>query len=215
MSEPETQPDAQAKRPGLLSRAVFGGGKWYWMVLRLGIVIGLIVVFRYQVLAWVALGHNAAWRAATGSQENHQGDVGFLLRLREPGVRALLRMGEPAALASATDPVLVPILAELLASHAETRVRGAALEGLARIPDDRAADALVTGLRDAETTIRARAAHALADRGLPRHVPAIRAAAESETDPTVKRVLVHTADIIGYTGPDPDKPFPEDHIHKD
>jgi hypothetical protein len=210
----ETQELKVRKRRGLVGRLVFGGGKWYWMLLRLAIVVGLIVAFRWHVLAWVALGHNAAWKAATGSQENHQGDVGFLMRLRKPGVAALLRIGEGPALAAVRDPAMAPALADVVATHDDPAIRRAALEGLRGCSADHAAAAAAGALGDADASVRALAAHILGDQGDHSHLPALRAARERETDRAARAALDLAIKTLAYVRPAPDAPPPPEHIQK-
>ena len=204
MDEPKDKP----RRAGLITGILLGRGKWYWMLLRLAVVAALIVAFRYQVLAWVALGHNAAWKAATGSEENHAGDVILLLRLRGPGVAALLRIGEEEALARARDPAMVPELADIVQTHPDPQVRRAALAGLAQWSGERALSAVAHALSDPEPGIRALAAHALGDQGDARHLPALRAAAEREIDPEVRQAIQLAIRALPPTPPAPDAPLP-------
>jgi hypothetical protein len=202
------------KRRGLVGRLAFGGGKWYWMLLRLSIIVGLIVLFRYRVLTWAALGHNAAWRATTGDEGNHSGDISLLKRLRRPGADALVRLGEAEALATVDDPAMGPTLADLAASHADPAVRRAALQGLARLPGPHAAGAAATSLADGDPAIRALAAHVLGDRGEARHLPALRAAAQRETIPDVRRAIDRAIETLAHVPPAPNAPPPPEHIQK-
>ncbi|MFW6161578.1 MAG: HEAT repeat domain-containing protein [Planctomycetota bacterium] len=208
----ETQEARETKRRGLLGRLAFGRGKWYWMLLRLAVVVGLIVAFRWRVLAWVTLGHNAVWKAATGAQENHQGDVGFLLRLREPGVAALLGIGEGPALAQAQDPAMAPALAQVVATHGEAGVRRAALEGLNRCSAARAASAAAEALDDPHSSVRAFAAQVLADQNARDHVSALRSAREREADPDARSALDRAIQTLTSDRPAPDAPPPPDRV---
>jgi hypothetical protein len=211
MSQPEQE---QTRRRGLIGRLVFGGGKWYWMLLRLAVIVGLIVVFRCQVLTWAALGHNAAWKAATGAEENHTADLALLKRLRRPGAQALARLGEAEALASIHDPAMAPALRELVGTHEDPAIRRGALEGLARSAPTPSAGAACAALEDPDAGVRTLAAHVLGDLGEAACLPALRAAAEREADPDALGAMRRATEALGTPRPAPDAPPAPEHIHK-
>jgi len=213
MSEP-TEP-APPPRRGLKGILWPSRRSWHWVLLRMAVVVALLVAFRYRVLAWVAAGHNAAWRAAVGSATNHPGDVRFLLRLRGPGAAMLVRIGEASALAKATDPRMVPVLAEMVAGHPDPQVRRAALGGLGNFQDDRTLAAAAAALTDPAAAVRLHAAHLLADRGAERHLAPLRAALASEPRPEVREALNEAIRVLGTKPPAPDAPPPPDHVHHD
>jgi HEAT repeat protein len=214
MSEPKEQAPPRRRR-GLKGILWPSRRSWHWVLLRMAVVVGLLVAFRYHVLAWVAAGHNAAWKAAVGSATSHPGDVRFLLRLRGPGAAMLVRLGEAGALAKATDPRMVPVLVEMAGGHPDPQVRLHALGGLGNYQDDRTLAAAAAALTDPAHDVRLHAAHLLADRGAERHLPALRAALASEPRPEVQKALKETIRVLSTKPPAPDAPPPPDHVHHD
>jgi len=208
----ETQ-TGKPKRRGLLGRMVFGG-KWYWMLLRLVVAVGIIVAFRYRVLTWAAVGHNAAWKAMTGAEENHASDISLLKHLRRPGADALVQLGEVEALASIRDPAMGQTLADMAATHPDPAVRRASLRGAAECSEEHAGDAAARALDDADAAIRTLAAQVLGDKGHARHLPVLRAARDRETDPDARSAMDLAVETLTHVPPAPDAPTPPEHIHK-
>ena len=175
---------------------------WRWAVVRLAVAAALVLVFRYHVLAWVVAGHNLAWKTLEGTSRNHAGDVGLLLRLRGPGARMLVRIGEAHMLARARYPGMLPALLDLARSHPDPDVRAYALTGLTSFWDEEIPAVAVAGLDHGDVAVRRAAVIALRRLGDERHVPALKSRLAAETDPGVKKLLEH-AIASARPGPGP------------
>jgi len=164
-------------------------GRRRWALLRLAVVVALLVVLRFHVLAWLVAGHSLAWKTVTGSKRHHPGDVELLLRLREPGARMLLRMGEGHAFARACQPHMLPVLLDLARSHPEPAVRAHALTGLAYYWNPRTLPIAADALDHPHPAVRRAAALAIRRLGDQRHVPLLERRLAAESNPGIQLLL--------------------------
>jgi len=174
-------------------------------VVRLAVLACVLLVFRFHVITWLVAGHNLAWKTFTGSARNNRGDVARLARLRGPGARMLIRIGEASALASVRHSGMIPTLLDIARSHPDPRVRAYAFQGLRQFWDDRIVAAAVEGLTDPASAVRGSAADTIAELGDQRHLPLLRKVERSETDPEVKAKLNRAIGLLppvaGERGP--------------
>ena len=164
-------------------------GKWLRAVARLAVLVCVLFVFRFHVITWLVAGHNLAWKTFTGSAKNNRRDVEQLARLRGPGARMLVRIGEASALSSVRDAGMIPALLDVARSHPDPKVRAYALQGLRRFWDDRILAVAAEGLAHPDPAVRGSATDTIAELGDQRHLPLLRESEQSETDPEVKAKL--------------------------
>ena len=186
--------------PGTSRRSVLdwlrpNKGRWRWAVVRVTVVGCIVVLLRFQVLAWTIAGHNLLWKVATSSEANHEGDTRLLLRLRGPGARMLVRLGEEEALVWARDAAMIPALMKLV-QRGESRVRVCALQGLAHFRDDRIFRLAKDVLSDPHASVRLAAAHLFSEVGGEEHVSALQRAVAAETSRPVRLAVEAAIDAI-------------------
>ena len=161
-------------------------GRWRWALLRLTVVAALLILFRFEVLAWVLAAHNFAWQKITRTPENNAGDVALMARLRGPGVRMLIRVNVLAALADVTDPEMLPTLLDVARLHPNPEVRVWALRGLRNFWDENIFATFESALAGNEPRVRKAAAEGLGALGDTRHKAILERAIALEKDPAVK-----------------------------
>ena len=181
--------DASLRSRVLYGWILPGRGKWRRAAIRVGICALLILVFRYHVLAWSVGAVNFAWKLATRSERNHYGCVRHLSRLRLPGARMLVRIGETHVLAKVKDPAMVPALLQLYEEDPEPRVRAASLRGLCYFWDERIRSALKAGLFDPDRAVRRAAILGSMELGDESFLPLLAEAGRKETDDSLKILL--------------------------
>ena len=164
-------------------------GRWRWALLRVGVVVCFFIPLRFHAFAWLVAGHNLAWKAWTESRYNHPGDIGLLARLRGPGARMLVAIGEASALAQARDSAMIPVLLDMARTHPDRRVRAYAIEGLSQFADERIMPLATDALSDPDTIVRLAAARLFSELGDERHVSTLKAAAQAERDRHVRHML--------------------------
>ena len=177
-------------------------GRRRWAILRVAVVVAAIFVFRYHVLAWLVAGHNLAWKLQRGTERNNVDDVSLLLRLRGPGARMLIRIGEAQALARATQDAMLPVLLDAAHRHPDPKVRAHALTGLGYYWDARILEIATEALDHPDTAVRRAAVLAFRRLGDEQHVPTLREHLASETDPGIQ-ALVRQAIASARPAPGP------------
>jgi len=200
-SSDEAAPDptrgaARRRLPGWL---VPRGRGWRGAAIRTVVMVALVLVFRYQVIAFLVV--CKSWIA--GSERSTPADVKRLARLGEPGARWLVRIGEARALAQVEDPSMIPGLVELARESDDAKVRTAALMGLSNFHDPRVLEALTAALRDPAPGVRRTAIAGLENLGSEENAAALRAALEDETNPRLRRQIEGAIDTL-VLPPEPD-----------
>jgi predicted amidohydrolase len=187
-------PDApeRSKRSRFLRLLLPSRRRLPWAVARLAILACFLILFRYHLGAWTVGAHNRAWRTWTGSERNHPADVQLLLRLREPGARMLVRIGEPSALRRARDPEQIPALLDLARAHPDSAVRVHALHGLHGFWDERTLSLAAELLRDDRPAVRRAAIETFERLGDRRHERLLDTARRSERNPELRAALERT-----------------------
>ena len=176
---------------------------WRGAVARVAILAVVLVVFRYHVVTWLVAGHNGLWKLFTRSDRNNPADVSRLARLRGPGARMLVRIGEARALAQVVDSGMIPALLDLAREHSDAEVRAAALMGTCNFHDEDILEALARSLDDPGPQVRRAAIAGFHDIGDGRHIGLLVTAREKETDPRL-RTLIERA--ISRLSPAPERP---------
>jgi len=159
------------------------------LAVRLAVVVALLLVFRFEVLAWVIAGHNLAWKTVHRTPANHAGDVALLARLRKPGVRMLIWLGEAHALAQVNDPAMLPTLIEVAQGSAHPAAQAAALEALRNFWHAHILPTSLQALKSPDRAVRRAAVRTIEALGDERHKDALRAAQNAETDADVRREI--------------------------
>jgi predicted amidohydrolase len=152
-------------------------------------MVTLVVIFRYQVIAFLVVCRNGIVRVFGGSERNAPADVDRLARLGEPGARWLVRMGEARALAQVEDPSMIPALVELARESGDAKIRTAALMGLSNFHDPRVLEALAGALRDPDPGVRRTAIAGIENLGSEGEAAALRAALNEESDARLRRQI--------------------------
>ncbi|MHC4506785.1 MAG: HEAT repeat domain-containing protein, partial [Planctomycetota bacterium] len=176
---------------------------WRGAVVRVAIMAVVLLVFRYHVVTWLVAGHNGLWKVFTRADRNNPADVSRLARLRGPGARMLVRIGEARALAQVVDSAMIPALLDLAREHPDAKVRTAALMGACNFHDEDILEALAGALDDPESQVRRAAVAGFHDVGDERHIGLLVGARKKETDARVKTLIERA---ILRLSPAPERP---------
>ena len=176
-----------------------GQRSWAFMLFRILVVSALAYLFRLHIASFGAYVHNAAWRALTGSEENHEGDIRGLLQCGAPGARLLVKMGESEALTNAVDPSQIPTLLRLAREHGDPKVRSHAFQGLGRFQDERVRELAVQALTSEDVYTRREGVRLMLMLGDERDLPQLRAALEKEEEPSLRRLMAAAVESIAPT----------------
>ncbi|MBA4388502.1 MAG: hypothetical protein C0404_11010 [Verrucomicrobia bacterium] len=172
-------------------------GRVRWALVRMALAGILLYLFRYYVIAILLLCHNFLWQRIKGTGDNNQGDIEMLLRLKEPGAKALVWIGAHNAFASASDPGILPYLQRIVADRKnKTELRLYALQGAGLFVDSKTLELVRASMADPDSRIRFTAASILSELGDERDIPLLRDRMTREELPFVRHQVERSIELL-------------------